>query len=102
MLNANGEPKRDSAGNIRYARNGRKAKSGLSKSIQASCWGQSWTFLCYKALKKGKLAFVCQQKIPRWSVPNVATLARRTDLNVRFSSAKNVSTETTPMSTRRV
>ena len=56
MLDANGEPIRDASGTLRYALNGRKAKAGLSKSILSSCWGQSWTFLCYKAHKKGKLA----------------------------------------------
>jgi putative transposase len=42
-------------GTIQYQKNGRRAKAGLAKSILASCWGQTWTYLQYKARRKGKL-----------------------------------------------
>jgi putative transposase len=42
-------------GAIQYQKNGRRAKSGLAKSILSSCWGQTWTYLQYKAKRKGKL-----------------------------------------------
>lgn len=55
LLHKDGSPKRDQHGNIRYQKNGRKAKSGLARSILASCWGQSWTYLQYKARRRNKL-----------------------------------------------
>ena len=42
-------------GAIQYQKNGRRAKAGLAKRILASCWGQTWTYLQYKARRKGKL-----------------------------------------------
>jgi putative transposase len=42
-------------GAIKYQKNGRRAKAGLAKSILASCWSQTWTYLQYKARRKGKL-----------------------------------------------
>ena len=41
----------------KWLRNGARAKSGLNKSILASAWGQTKTFLQYKARRRGKLAF---------------------------------------------
>jgi putative transposase len=46
-------PKQDENG--KWIRNGAAAKSGLNKSILASCWGQTKVFLQYKALRQGKL-----------------------------------------------
>lgn len=46
----------DKHGKIKYEKNGRKAKSGLAKSILESCWGTTWTYLQYKAKRKGKLS----------------------------------------------
>jgi putative transposase len=42
-------------GAIKYRKNQRKAKSGLARSILASCWGQTWTYVQYKARRKAKL-----------------------------------------------
>ena len=55
LLDATGQPCRDQHGKIRYQKNGRKAKSGLAKSILSSVWGQTWMRLQYKARRKGKL-----------------------------------------------
>lgn len=38
-----------------WLRNGARAKSGLNKSILASAWGQTQTYLQYKARRQGKL-----------------------------------------------
>ncbi|QKE42373.1 MAG: transposase [Ferrovum myxofaciens] len=45
--------KKDAQG--RWMRNGAAAKSGLNKSILASTWGQTKTYLQYKARRQGKL-----------------------------------------------
>lgn len=45
--------KQDDSG--RWARNGAAAKSGLNKAILASMWGQTKTYLQYKARRQGKL-----------------------------------------------
>jgi putative transposase len=47
------KPKQDEQG--KYIRNGAAAKSGLNKSILASTWGQTKTYLQYKARRQGKL-----------------------------------------------
>ncbi|MEI8363116.1 MAG: transposase [Betaproteobacteria bacterium] len=47
------KPKQDAQG--KYIRNGATAKSGLNKSILASTWGQTKTYLQYKACRQGKL-----------------------------------------------
>ena len=47
------KPKQDEQG--RWLRNGASAKSGLNKSILASTWGQTKTYLQYKARRQGKL-----------------------------------------------
>lgn len=47
------KPKQDEQG--KYIRNGATAKSGLNKSILASTWGQTKTYLQYKARRQGKL-----------------------------------------------
>lgn len=47
------KPKQDEQG--RWIRNGAAAKSGLNKSILASVWGQTKTYLQYKARRQGKL-----------------------------------------------
>jgi putative transposase len=52
---ATGEIATAKNGTIKYQKNGRRAKAGLAKSILASCWGQTWTYLQYKARRKGKL-----------------------------------------------
>ena len=46
------KPKQDEQG--KYIRNGAAAKSGLNKSILASTWGQTKTYLQYKARRQGK------------------------------------------------
>lgn len=40
----------------RWVRNGATAKAGLNKSILASMWGQTKTYLSYKARRAGKLS----------------------------------------------
>lgn len=47
------KPKQDEQG--RWIKNGAAAKSGLNKAILASTWGQTKTFLQYKARRQGKL-----------------------------------------------
>lgn len=47
------KPKQDANG--KWVRNGAAAKSGLSKAILASTWGQTKVFLQYKAHRLGKL-----------------------------------------------
>lgn len=47
------KPKQDENG--RWIKNGAKAKSGLNKSILASVWGKTKTFMQYKARRQGKL-----------------------------------------------
>ena len=47
------KPKQDEQG--RWIRNGASAKSGLNKAILASTWGQTKTYLQYKARRRGKL-----------------------------------------------
>ncbi|MHB1607128.1 MAG: RNA-guided endonuclease InsQ/TnpB family protein [Acidiferrobacter thiooxydans] len=47
------KPKLDEQG--RWIKNGAAAKSGLNKSILASTWGQTKTYLQYKARRQGKL-----------------------------------------------
>jgi putative transposase len=47
------KPKQDEQG--RWLRNGAAAKSGLNKAILASTWGQTKTYLQYKARRQGKL-----------------------------------------------
>jgi len=47
------KPKQDEQG--KHIRNGATAKSGLNKSILASTWGQTKTYLQYKARRQGKL-----------------------------------------------
>lgn len=39
----------------RCVRNGARAKAGLNKAILAATWGQTKTYLCYKARRQGKL-----------------------------------------------
>jgi putative transposase len=46
-------PKQDAQG--RWIKNGAAAKSGLNKSILASTWGQTQSYLHYKARRRGKL-----------------------------------------------
>jgi putative transposase len=41
--------------NGKWLRNGAAAKSGLNKAILASTWGQTKTYLTYKACRQGKL-----------------------------------------------
>ncbi len=50
---AKAKPKMDEQGH--WIRNGAAAKSGLNKSILASTWGQTKTYLQYKARRQGKL-----------------------------------------------
>ncbi|MDE3022058.1 MAG: transposase [Pseudomonadota bacterium] len=52
-MTAKPKPKQDGQG--RWVRNGAAAKSGLNKSILASTWGQTKTYLQYKARRQGKL-----------------------------------------------
>ncbi|EQD36709.1 transposase, IS605 OrfB family, partial [mine drainage metagenome] len=52
-MTAKAKPKQDEQG--RWVRNGAAAKSGLNKSILASTWGQTRTYLQYKARRQGKL-----------------------------------------------
>ncbi|MHB8408305.1 MAG: RNA-guided endonuclease InsQ/TnpB family protein [Acidiferrobacterales bacterium] len=47
------KPKQDEQGH--WIRNGARAKSGLNKSILASTWGQTKTYLQYKARRQGKI-----------------------------------------------
>lgn len=47
------KPKQDEQG--RWLRNGAAAKAGLNKAILASTWGQTRTYLQYKARRQGKL-----------------------------------------------
>jgi len=47
------KPRQDELG--RWVKNGAAAKSGLNKSILASTWGQTKTYLQYKARRQGKL-----------------------------------------------
>ena len=41
--------------NGRWLQNGARAKAGLSTGILKSCWGNTRTFLAYKARRRGKL-----------------------------------------------
>ncbi|AOU98678.1 transposase [Acidihalobacter yilgarnensis] len=52
-MTAKAKPKQDAQG--RWIKNGAAAKSGLNKSILASTWGQTKTYLQYKARRQGKL-----------------------------------------------
>ena len=52
-MTAKAKPKQDEQG--RWIKNGASAKSGLNKSILASTWGQTKTYLQYKARRQGKL-----------------------------------------------
>ena len=52
-MTAKAKPRQDEQG--RWIRNGASAKSGLNKSILASAWGQTKTYLQYKARRQGKL-----------------------------------------------
>jgi len=52
-MTAKAKPKQDEQG--RWIKNGAAAKSGLNKSILASTWGQTKTYLQYKARRQGKL-----------------------------------------------
>ena len=52
-MTAKAKPKQDEHG--RRIKNGAAAKSGLNKSILASTWGQTKTYLQYKARRQGKL-----------------------------------------------
>lgn len=52
-MTAKARPKLDEQG--RWIKNGAAAKSGLNKSILASAWGQTQTYLQYKARRQGKL-----------------------------------------------
>lgn len=52
-MTARARPAQDAQG--RWLRNGARAKSGLNKSILASAWGQTQTYLQYKARRQGKL-----------------------------------------------
>ena len=52
-MTAKAKPKQDEQG--RWIKNGAAAKSGLNKSILASTWGQTKTYLQYKARHQGKL-----------------------------------------------
>jgi putative transposase len=47
------KPKQDEGG--KWLRNGARAKSGLNRSILASTWAQTKTYLQYKARRQGKL-----------------------------------------------
>ena len=52
-MTARAKPKQDEQGH--WLKNGAAAKSGLNKSILASTWGQTKTYLQYKARRQGKL-----------------------------------------------
>ena len=52
-MTARAKPKQDEYG--KSMRNGTAAKSGLNKAILASTWGQTKTYLQYKAPRQGKL-----------------------------------------------
>lgn len=52
-MTAKAKPKQDEQG--RWIKNGAAAKSGLNRSILASTWGQTKTYLQYKARRQGKL-----------------------------------------------
>jgi putative transposase len=52
-MTAKAKLKHDEQG--RWLRNGASAKSGLNKAILASTWGQTKTYLQYKARRQGKL-----------------------------------------------
>lgn len=52
-MTAKPKPKQDEKG--RWVRNGAAAKAGLNKSILTSVWGQTKTYLQYKARRQGKL-----------------------------------------------
>lgn len=52
-MTAKAKPRQDEQG--RWIKNGAAAKSGLNKSILASTWGQTKTYLQYKARRQGKL-----------------------------------------------
>jgi putative transposase len=55
VKNMTKKPKSKQDENGRWLRNGAAAKSGLTKSILASAWGQTKIFLQYKARRQGKL-----------------------------------------------
>jgi putative transposase len=52
-MTAKPKPKQNEQG--RWIKNGAAAKAGLNKSILASTWGQTKTYLEYKARRQGKL-----------------------------------------------
>ncbi len=52
-MTAKAKSKQDERG--RWIKNGAAAKSGLNKAILASTWGQTKTYLQYKARRQGKL-----------------------------------------------
>ena len=52
-MTARAKPKQDEHG--RWLKNGAAAKSGLNQAILAAAWGQTKTYLQYKARRRGKL-----------------------------------------------
>lgn len=52
-MTARAKPRQDEHG--RWIKNGAAAKSGLNRSILARAWGQTKTYLQYKARRQGKL-----------------------------------------------
>ena len=84
-MTAKARPKQDEQG--RWIKNGASAKSGLNKSILASTWGQTKTYLQYKARRQGKLVIEVPPFYSSQECARAATLTRTIGYHNPNSSA---------------